>query len=108
MQYYDGGWVYWEGLDQSESHITPYVLRSLLLFRELGYTIPESVFDAGSAYIINMLPSYRENVDNLTEAIWTLALLGRTPEALEAWKSIDPKSLSRHGYLIYAYTADEL
>jgi uncharacterized protein YfaS (alpha-2-macroglobulin family) len=35
MQHYSGGWTYWEGQNEAESHITPYVLRSLITFRNL-------------------------------------------------------------------------
>ena len=34
MQYF-GGWKYWESDYESNSHVTPYVIRSLFDFREL-------------------------------------------------------------------------
>jgi alpha-2-macroglobulin len=105
MQHYSGGWTYWEGDSEAESHITPYVLRSLITFRNLGYDIPDAVLENGANYVINNLSTYREQEDILAEAVWTLAQLGRTPEALEAWKNIDTKKLTRHGYIAYGYTA---
>ena len=108
MQHYSGGWTYWEGDTDAEPHITPYVLRSLIAFRHLGQMIPDSVLENGAKYIITNLSSYRQDPDSFAEAVWTLALLGHTPEALEASKSIDVKSLTRHGYLAYAAAAEIL
>ncbi len=105
MQHYSGGWTYWEGDSEAESHITPYVLRSLITFRNLGYDIPDTVLENGANYVINNLSTYREQENILAEAVWTLAQLGRTPEALEAWKNIDTKKLTRHGYIAYGYAA---
>ena len=41
MQDIGGGWHYWEGETSVNSHITPYVIRSLYEFRKLGVSIPE-------------------------------------------------------------------
>lgn len=83
-------------------------MRSLVAFRNLGQKIPDEVLENGANYIINNLSTYREDTNSFAEAIWTLALLGHTPEALENWKTIDTTKLSRHGYLAYAYAAHTL
>ncbi len=53
MQHYTGGWTYWEGETNPNAHITPYVLRSLVSFRDLGQNVPQEALDAGVNYIIN-------------------------------------------------------
>jgi hypothetical protein len=58
-------------------------------------------------YIINNESEYRKNPDDLAEAIWTLASL-KDSRALSWWTQIDPKTLSRHGYLAYSYAAQQL
>ncbi len=105
MQHYSGGWEYWEGDGDANIHITPYVLRSLIALRNLGETIPDTVIEKGAQYILTNLSTYQADPDNLAEALWTLALIGKKTEALSALKDIDTSKLSRHGYLAYAYTA---
>lgn len=104
MQHPSGGWVYWEWDDSPNAHITPYVLRSLKAFRDLGQDIPEEVFANGVNSIINN-PSEYTNDENLSaEVAWTLSLL-KDARALDWWKKIDPNKLDRHGFLAYAYSA---
>jgi alpha-2-macroglobulin len=107
MQHFGGGWVYWEWSPEANAHITPYVLRSLLKFQELGETIPQEVFTNGINYIINNEWEYSANPDDYAEAVWTLATLKDT-RALIWWSKIDPTRLSRHGYVAYAYAAQKL
>ena len=105
MQHYSGGWIYWEGDIDANSHITPYVLRSLMTFRNLGQIIPDAVFVNGTNYLLANLSTYQSDPDMLAEVTWTLAVLSKKQEATTAWKSLDPKKLSRHGLLAYAYAA---
>jgi uncharacterized protein YfaS (alpha-2-macroglobulin family) len=107
MQHFSGGWVYWEGATEANLHITPYVLRALQKFQELGESIPKEVYENGISYITNNALEYKKNADDFAEATWTLASL-RDPRALQWWSEIDTKALSRHGYLAYAYTAQKL
>lgn len=107
MQHFSGGWVYWEGANEPNAHITPYVLRSLLKFQELGEDIPQDVFTNGLNYIVNNQTEYTKDQDDLAEAVWTLALLKDT-HALMWWSQIDTMKLSRHGYVAYAYAAQKL
>ncbi len=101
MQHPDGGWKYLESDRESDIDITPYVLRSLLELRSLGQSIPDTVLDRGADALVRDLSRYRQDENILSEIAWTLALLGRTPIALELWKSIDAKNLERQGYLAY-------
>lgn len=106
MQHPSGGWVYWEGGSEPDMHITPYVLRSLLAFRELGVKIPEATLEAGRNYLENTTPlSYDPNL--LAETAWTLAEL-QSPVALLRFAEIDPVTLNRHAYLSYAFAAGKL
>ncbi len=105
MQHYSGGWVSWEGDSNANTKITPYVLRSLMTFKNLGKMIPDIVFTNGTNYLLSNLTIYQSDPDMLAEVSWTLALLGKKQEATAAWKSLDPKILTRHGFLAYAYTA---
>ena len=107
MQHFSGWWVYWEGADEPNAHITPYVLRALLKFQELGEDIPQDVFTNGLNYIVNNQAEYAKDQDDLAEAVWTLALLKDT-HALMWWSQIDTARLSRHGYVAYAYAAHKL
>lgn len=75
MQHYSGGWVYWEGNTDVDTHITPYVLRSLLVFRDLGISVEQSVFDQGVSYMIANQSSYESDPNLLAESAWTLASL---------------------------------
>lgn len=105
MQHYSGGWTYWEGDMEASSHVTPYVLRTLISFRNLGQTIPDEVLDNGANYIVSNIATYRSSEDDFSEAIWALALVGHKDEALELWKNVDTKKLTRHGYIAYASSA---
>ena len=107
MQHLSGGWVYWEWSDEPNIHITPYVLRSLLKFQELGEDIPQEVFNNWLNYIVNNEAEYRKNADDFAESVWTLATL-KDSHALMWWSSVEVQKLSRHGYLAYVYAAHKL
>jgi uncharacterized protein YfaS (alpha-2-macroglobulin family) len=101
-----GGWKYWETDTEINTHVTPYVLRSLFIFKDLGVKIPQTSIDAGVKYVEDMVDYrwdlYANDVDFAAEIFWTLAL-AKSSHAKLIEKSIDPKKLSRHGYLAYAY-----
>ncbi len=107
MQHYSGWWVYWEGSNEPHAAITPYVLRSLLVFRELGQIVPDEAIVNGTNYIINNESTYSLDPNMYAEATWTLANV-KNEQAAEWWKRIDPNKLNRHGYLAYAYAAEKL
>ncbi len=94
-----GGWKYWETDTEINTHVTPYVLRSLFIFRDLGVKIPEASIDAGVKYVEDMVDYrgdlYANDVDFAAEIFWTLAL-AKSSHAKLIEKSIDPKKLSRH------------
>lgn len=50
-----GGWKYWEDDASANPHVTPYVIRSLYTFRDMGVTIPQSSIDAGLQYIVDII-----------------------------------------------------
>lgn len=75
MQHYSGGWVYWEGNTDADTHITPYVLRSLLVFRDLGISVEQGVFDQGVSYMVANQSTYESDPNLLAESAWTLASL---------------------------------
>lgn len=101
-----GGWKYWESDTEINTHVTPYVLRSLYIFRDLWVNIPQASIDAGIKYVEDMVDYradlYTNDPDFAAEIFWTLAM-GKSQHVKIIEKSIDPKKLSRHGYLAYAY-----
>ena len=106
MQYFSGGWKYWEDDDFANDHVTPYVVRSLFTFRDLGVDIPQASIDSGIAFIIGLLDNgssdFEADPDFRAEVFWTLAR-AKNDRAKILQKVIDPSKLSRHGYLAYAY-----
>jgi uncharacterized protein YfaS (alpha-2-macroglobulin family) len=101
-----GWWKYWETDTEIHPHVTPYVVRSLFLFQELGVTIPKSSLDAGVKYIEDMVDYradlYQNDPDFAAEIFWTLSK-AKSKHADIIKKMIDEKKLTRHGYLAYAY-----
>jgi uncharacterized protein YfaS (alpha-2-macroglobulin family) len=102
MQDENGWWKYWESDRNTNSYVTPYVIRSLYEFRRLWVQIPDDVFVRGMDFIINHGNIVRNDWDNQAEIFATLAQ-GKHAKAWEFWKSIDTTKLSRHGYLMYAF-----
>jgi len=94
-----GGWKYWETDTEINTHVTPYVLRSLLIFKDLGSDIPQSALDAGVKYVEDMVEYrgdlYKNDMDFAAEIFWTLALV-KSDKVKLIEKSIDPKKLTRH------------
>jgi uncharacterized protein YfaS (alpha-2-macroglobulin family) len=105
MQIY-GGWKYWESDSEIHPYVTPYVVRSLFTFRELGVDIPQASLDAWIQYVSEMTihrnDLFLADPDFRAEVFMTLARARHT-SALEVQKKIDPAKLSRHGYLAYVY-----
>lgn len=101
-----GGWKYWETDTEIHPHVTPYVVRSLLLFQDLGVTIPKTNLDAGIKYIEDMVDYradlYQNDPDFAAEIFWTLSK-AKSQHAKILQKMIDTNNLTRHGYLAYAY-----
>ncbi len=100
------GWKYWETDIEIHPHVTPYVVRSLLIFRDLGVDIPQSSIDAGVKYIEDMVnfrqDLYQNDWDFAAEIFYTLART-KSNYAKIIEKAFEPDKLSRHGYLMYAY-----
>jgi uncharacterized protein YfaS (alpha-2-macroglobulin family) len=107
MQHPSGGWVYWEWSTEVEPHITPYVIRSLLRFRDLWEIVPNDVLTRGADYIIANEIEYLKSMDDYAEATWALSSLSR-PEAIAWWNKIDSTKLSRHGHIAYLFSAQKL
>ncbi len=106
MQYM-GWWKYWENDTDVNAHVTPYVLRMLLAFRSLSVDIPQASIDAGVQYLSDLVDFqgatlFENDPDFRVEVFFTLAQLSNK-KAESMLASIDPKKLSRHGYLAYAY-----
>jgi uncharacterized protein YfaS (alpha-2-macroglobulin family) len=114
-----GGWKYWEDDATANTHVTPYVIRSLYTLRDMGVMIPQTSIDAGLQYIVDMVDYQGDALesDAFAEIFATLAL-ARHPRALslvphleELRKGIphpvpgvtpvDVTRLSRHGLLMY-------
>ena len=98
MQDASGGWKYWENDTSPNTHITPYVIRSLYEFRKLGVHIPDDVISRGLNYISTI--SVTDDADSRAEIFATLAST-KHPRTDEMGNYIDIKKLSRHGYLMY-------
>ncbi len=50
-----GGWKYWESDANVHPQVTPYVLRSLYIFRDMGVDIPQTALDSGLQYMVDMI-----------------------------------------------------
>ncbi len=101
-----GGWKYWETDTEINTHVTPYVLRSLFVFKDLGVDIPATSIESAIKYVEDMVDYrwdlYMKDDDFAAELFWTLAI-AKSKHVKIIEKSIDPQKLSRHGYLAYAY-----
>ncbi len=114
-----GGWKYWEDDASAHPQVTPYVIRSLYVLRDMGVTIPQSSIDAGLQYIVDMVDYQGTSLDGdaFAEIFATLAR-ARHPRALSlvprleelrkgrALPSTDTTPVyatkfSRHGLLMY-------
>lgn len=106
MQHYSGGWKYWEDDGFANDHVTPYIIRSLFLLRDLGVDIPQIAIDNGTNFIIGLLDNgssvFDTDPDFRAEIFWTLAR-AKHERASTVLREIDSSKLSRHGYLAYAY-----
>jgi uncharacterized protein YfaS (alpha-2-macroglobulin family) len=105
MQLY-GGWKYWESDSEIHPYVTPYVVRSLFTFRDLGVDIPQASLDAWIQYVADMTihrsDLFVADPDFRAEVFMTLARAHHDIIS-EFQKKIDPTKLSRHGYLSYIY-----
>ncbi|NRH21094.1 hypothetical protein HOO68_03555 [Candidatus Gracilibacteria bacterium] len=111
MQDPSGGWRYWETDTNVNAHVTPYVIRSLYEFKNLGVRIPDIVFTNGLEFIANTASFDNTNGINdggsasddndLQAEIFATLSQGKHPKSQEIKKNIDLKKLSRHGYLMY-------
>lgn len=106
MQHYSWGWKYWEQDDFVSDHVTPYVIRSLYLLQDLGFQVPQDSLNNGVSFITSLIDNgsslFESDPDFRAEVFWTLSR-AKNERALILQKAIDPKKLSRHGYLAYAY-----
>ncbi len=50
-----GGWKYWETDTEINTHVTPYVLRSLFVFKDLGVDIPATSIESAIKYVEDMV-----------------------------------------------------
>jgi uncharacterized protein YfaS (alpha-2-macroglobulin family) len=114
-----GGWKYWEDDTTANPHVTPYVIRSLYVLRDMGVTIPQAPIDAGLQYIVDMVDYQGDSLESDAFAeIFTTLALSRHPRApslvphLEELRKgiphpvpgvtpVDISKLSRHGLLMY-------
>lgn len=106
MQHYSGGWKYWEQDDYANNHVTPYIVRSLFILRDLGVEVPDQALNNGINFILTLLDSdesvFGSDPDFRAEVFWTLTR-AKSERAASVLKLIEPSKLSRHGYLAYAY-----
>jgi alpha-2-macroglobulin len=116
-----GGWKYWQDDATANPHVTPYVVRSLYALRDMWVLIPQSAIDSGLQYIVDMVDYQGDSLDGdaFAEVFVTLAQarhpraswlvphlekLRKSASPVISWtSSIDTKTLSRHGLLMYAY-----
>ncbi len=110
-------WKYWEDDTYINEHVTPYVIRSLYLFREMGVDVPQASIDAWLQYIVDKIDYqseyFRDDGDYFAEVFATLARAwhARTESLiprLDAYvrdfynPSSKNKKITRHGVLMYA------
>lgn len=114
------GWKYWEDDSWVNDRITPYVVRSLYVFRDMWVDISQPTMDSGIQYLVDRLDwqtsPFSDDPDFLAEVFSTLALAKNTRAdalipRLESYRkeffssptnTRDTKSFSRHGVLMYA------
>jgi len=97
MQTSDWWFAYWQWNSNSDLHITPYVLRSLVYMKKSWIKIEDSVINNAIKYLEK---NYENSSDDLekTEIFWALKYAWKNP-------SIDVNSsyLDRHSLLAYTY-----
>lgn len=86
--------------------MSPYVIRSLFLLRDLGFDIPQATIDNGINFVVGLLDNgssmFVSDPDFRAEVFWTLAK-AKHERASTLLRDIEPTKLRGHGYLAYAY-----
>lgn len=59
----DGGWGWWERNEQSNPHLSAYVVLGLLRTREAGYAVDGGMLERGMAYLRGQLKTVNLNLD---------------------------------------------
>jgi len=98
MQIADWWFAYWEWAAESDLHITPYVVRSLIDIRDYWTKLPDWLLDNSIKYLENNYNNSDIWDLEKAEIYWTLA---------KVWKKInidiDMKNADRHTILAYTY-----
>jgi len=112
MQTEDWWFAYWQGSNESNSNITPYVVRSLLEMKELWVNLPDWLLENAIKY----LQSFNSNNNNSinkwdsdilwkSEIFWALAYAWDWQKAKDTFFS--PTEMNsyteRHGLIAYTY-----
>jgi uncharacterized protein YfaS (alpha-2-macroglobulin family) len=101
MQQPDGGFAYWPGEVGSNLHITPYVLRTLILMKQSGVDVPDVMIGSAKQYLENSLDMLTDDTER-AEAYWSLAL-AKSKKANVLKDKIDVAKLRTHGKVAYLY-----
>ena len=108
MQTKDGGFAYWQGETESNLHITPYVLRSLVYMKKSGVKNLDDMINKATTYLqkhkndtkVNRYSKEEWWVSDLEKAeiYWALAYAGKNEDI-----KIDLQKADRHTLLAYTY-----
>ncbi len=104
MQVESGGFAYWQGDSTVNSRITPYVLRSLLMMRDMGAPVDPLMIERATGYLMNSI-SETHDMTEKAEIFHALALAGMGQMAYERLFSQPnaTKNMSRHDKIAYTY-----
>ena len=97
MQTTDWWFAYWQGNSNSDLHITPYVLRSLIYMKKSWVKVDDIVINNAVSYLEK---NYENSIDDLekTEIFWALKYAWKNPKI-----NVNVNNLDRHSLIAYTY-----
>ncbi|MEQ1821870.1 MAG: alpha-2-macroglobulin family protein, partial [Fimbriimonadaceae bacterium] len=118
MQHSDGGWGWWKD-DETDAHMTAYVLEGLLRAKAYGYHVPESMLTRGIEGATKFLetkisppewantPDYRSRfwIEETNKRMYLASVLSQTDGKAAAAKFVAGVSLEKASALTAAYLA---
>lgn len=102
MQTESGWFGYWEGDLTPNPHITPYVVRSLLMIQKSGYEVDQTMISRGLDYISTSLRNSTDITQSI-ESLYTLALSGNGEEVYKNYIEKNSQDLNRHDRIMVTH-----
>lgn len=97
MQTSDWWFAYWPWNSNSDLHISPYVVRSLIDMKNAWATIPGNMIESWVKYLENNLKDLQDDLQK-SEIFWTLSKAGKKPNI-----QVNLENLDRHSLIAYTY-----